>query len=422
MGVDRIESSLYVRRLDTTIKANVLKSTNGVTESFTESKSYVLGPIITGGKLFAVKSWWKITSTLGIDFYHEDRIGSEGESVVTNFNTNGSVKSVKITPRAKNVPDSNQINIGVFAHHDWDPTHQWTFSAGSRVDRFESKTDASPFFDPKLEEIYKNAKPKTEIPVTGSLGMIYRPWSFLHWTANMGRSFRVPATVESFASSKFGAGFFVPNPDLESEEGLTYEIGTRLRFNKFHANLTAFYSEYKNFIERRSITFLGLPSSQSQNTGEAEVRGFEMDAAWNLTSTWKISSNMTAIHGTDITNDRPLTYIPPLKGSVSVRYTMEKIESWIEMVNKWSLEKNRIDPTKERKTAKFSIFNLYAGKELGTLFPVFPEMRLQIGLENLFDTIYRQPTTTEDINFSSSLTNPLVEPGFSVSVGLTSKF
>jgi hemoglobin/transferrin/lactoferrin receptor protein len=424
LGLERVESSLYVRRLDTTIKATTRDITNGATTKLTESKNFVIGPIIAGGKLFAVRPWGQTITTVGTDFYHEDRKGSEAESTTTTFNPDGSIISVKVAPRAKNVPDSSQVNVGFFMHHDWDPSPRWTLSAGGRIDWFRSKTEANPFSSPELADVYKNAKPKTEMQPTGSLGAIYRPLPSFHLTANIGKSFRVPATVESFASGKSGAGFIVPNPDLESEEGVTYEIGARLWRDGLRASLTAFHSDYRRFIERRNITFLGLPSFQSQNTGTAEVRGLEMDVAWKPAANWKLFSNASYALGTNTADPgkRALAYIPPFNGLLGVRYEAGKTGTWIETVNKWSLEKERIDGTQERKTARFSVFNLYAGKDLSELLPIFPDMRLNVGLENLFDSIYRMPATTEDVRFPSSPTNPLLEPGFSVSVGLTAKF
>jgi hemoglobin/transferrin/lactoferrin receptor protein len=274
---------------------------------------------------------------------------------------------------------------------------------------------------PSLQQAYDSDNENTDTPVTGSLGAIYRPWKSLHFTANVGKAFRAPGTFESFGSSRQGAGFLVPNPALQSEQALVYEIGARVRLPKLNANLTVFDNDYTNLIVTRPVVFLGTNSTQRQNVGAARMRGVEVDAAWKFADRWQTSMNAAWLRGTDQVTNRPLPYIPPLNGQFALRYN-GPTGYYVEGVAKWSVRKTRINPTQERETAGFAVLNLYAGADLRKLSPGLPKMRLIVGIENVFNKTYRQPTTVENINFARSNTNPLLEPGRALSISLNSTF
>lgn len=417
LGLERIEASLYGRQLYTHIATDNRTQTNRLIQSDTT----VDGPLVIGGKLFGVKPWERSKLTVGADFFRESRKGSLDATRTTNFNANGSVSGGSSTPLRQNVPDATQTDVGFFVHNDWDPSPRWTFTVGGRIDYIYTTSQTSPLPSPQLQEAYARGNSTTETPLTGGIGLIYRPWESLHFTANVGRAFRVPSTIESFGSSRQGAGFVVPNPDLSPEDGVTYEVGTRLRLSHLRANFTTFWSEYTNLIIRRPVVFQGLPSSQRQNAGSARVQGFELESTWTHTQHWETFMNAAYLYATDTATGRPLPYIPPLNGLLGTRYTFEQ-GIYVEGVGKGSLRKNRIDTEQERDTAGFVVFNLYAGANLWEVSESFPELRLTVGLENVFDQAYRQPATVEDIRFPNSNTNPLVEPGRAFSLALLSRF
>ena len=407
LGLEHIEASLYARDLYTHMI--VEKRPNG---KLVEVDAFVDGPLITGGKLFAVRPWANThTFTMGVDFINEDRNGTEKSTKITK--DDGTV--LKDEPRAKGGPDSSQINIGLFAHNDWDPSEQWTISVGGRADYFRTTTETD------LLPNYEGPTKTTDYPVTGSLGLIYRPIPIVHFTANTSTTYRAPATYEKFGISPG----FDPNPDLEPEKGVTHEVGVRLRLPRVTANLTAFHSDYEDLIVRKEIDSTIYPdtrATQRQNVGEARIKGLELDATWSVNSNWKAFMNAAYLHGTDTKTDTPLAYIAPLNGLVGVRYTPDSKDFYIEATDRWSTKKDRIDDNKERETNNYNILNLYAGFDIRKLSSSLPDMQLRLALENVLDKAYSNPTTTEDVTFDRSITNPLLEPGRCISISLTSRF
>lgn len=413
----KIEASVYARHLYTEIPSE----NRTVARRLTETENIVDGPWVVGGKILGVVPWGKIQTTLGTDFFQEWRDGTEASSKISFLSPTGSVDSVRTTPRRQSGPDAEQTNAGFFAHGDWDPSPRWTLSAGARVDYIHTRSETDPLPNPKLKEAFERKKEGTETPVTGSLGAIFRPWKVVHFTANVGKAFRAPATFESFGASPFGTGFLVPNPDLESEEALTYEAGFRLRLARLRANLVTFYSAYDNLIVRKPITYLGLPSSQRQNAGKAEIHGMEWDGTLDVTKSWEAFFSGAYLLGDDLASGKHLPYIAPLNGRVGIRY-MPREGVFVEGVTKMSMEKNRLDTEQERRTAGYVIYDLYAGVDLKRLHSRLPKARLTLGLENATDDTYQSPTTVESVRYPQSLTNPLVEPGRAVSMALSTGF
>ncbi|MBX9661288.1 MAG: TonB-dependent receptor [Nitrospiraceae bacterium] len=418
LGLERVEASVYGRQLNSRLATDNRTQANRVIQS----NNLVVGPTVIGGKIFGVKPWSQGALTVGTDWFRESRKGALADSVTTNFNVSGNVTSVTTSPLAQTAPDATQTDVGLFVHHDWDPSPKLTVSTGGRLDYIRTTSKTSPVIAPQLQAAYERGKESSELPLTGAIGLIYRPWDILHFTANVGKAFRAPSTIESFGSSRQGAGFNVPNPDLKSEEGVTYEVGTRLRLPIVHANVTAFRSDYTNFVIRQPITFQGLPSFQNQNAGGARMQGVEFDATWTITAGWEVLTNAAYLHGTDTGTGRPLSYVPPFNGLLGARYTLPEKGAYVEGVTKWSLRKDQIDSALERETAGYVVLNLYAGIDLWNVSSGLPDMRLRLALENILNQAFRQPTTVEDIRFPGGNENPLVEPGRAFSIALTSRF
>ncbi len=417
-GLERIEASIYGRALDSRLTSANRTQANRLVES----NNLVAGPTVIGGKVFGVKLWTQGTLTVGTDWFRESRRGALSESRTTNVNASGQVAGVTQQPLAQNAPDATQTDVGFFVHHDWDPFPKLTISTGGRVDYIRTTSKTSPVLAPLLQEAYERGRENTEVPLTGAIGLIYRPWEWLHFTGNVGKAFRAPSTIESFGSSRQGAGFNVPNPDLKSEEGVTYEVGTRLRLPMVQANVTVFRSDYRNFIVRKPLTFAGLPSFQNQNAGRARMDGVEVDANWAVTPRWEVRINAAYLRGSDPDTGRPLSYVPPFNGLLGVRYLVPEQGVYLEGAAKGALRKDRIESALERESAGYVTLNLYAGIDLWAVSSWFPDMRLRLALENILNQAYRQATTVEDIRFPGSNTNPLVEPGRAFSIALTSRF
>ncbi|MFR0656659.1 TonB-dependent receptor, partial [Pantoea sp. SIMBA_079] len=98
------------------------------------------------------------------------------------------------------------------------------------------------------------------------------------------RGFRAPPYNDvniGFTNLQFGYTA-IPNPDLRSETSDGLELGLRVSTDAVHASLTAYRTEYDDFIE--STRFVGIDPAtglmvyQSQNVEDARIHGAELKA------------------------------------------------------------------------------------------------------------------------------------------------
>jgi hemoglobin/transferrin/lactoferrin receptor protein len=410
LGFNHIEASMYARSFYSDLFMEVRPKVNPLS-SVTKVTAYIHGPLALGGKVFGVRSLkGKNNLTLGGDWFREKK--SAVFQDMTRFNAQGT-QLMPLTRSVSNPADS-QGNIGLFAYDDWNPSDQWTVSAGGRLDYFQTSSDVPVAFK-------GNAK-SNDYPLTGSLGAVYRPIPILHFTANASTSYRVPMPAEKFSTI---LGGYEPNSDLKPEKGRTYEAGARLRLSRVSSNLTLFQSDYDDLIIRQTVDSTVYPGTKAQkalNIGKARIKGVEWDATWLISSNWETFINAAYLHGSNTALSRPLAHIAPFNGQIGVRYKLKNEAFYIEATNRWSDRKSRIDISNERETAGYNVINLYGGFDLKRLSSSFSGMELRLSLENILDKAYSSPVTPEDITYNHSITNPVLEPGRRLSITLRSKF
>ena len=119
-------------------------------------------------------------------------------------------------------------------------------------------------------------------------------------------------------------------------------------------------------------------------------------------------------YGENLTDNKPIAYLAPLYGQVSLSLQFNKW--YVNLTQRGYGAKTRIDPKEERATQAYTMTDLYLGLKLGGFSTKLQDMELLIGANNLFNQIGRNPVTVQSINHPIALTNPLVEPGRNIFV------
>jgi hemoglobin/transferrin/lactoferrin receptor protein len=81
LGLEQIQASVYARELFT----NIPSENRTIPNRLTELENIVDGPLVIGGKLLGTLPWGDNLLTMGTDFFHEDRKGTESSRRVTNI-------------------------------------------------------------------------------------------------------------------------------------------------------------------------------------------------------------------------------------------------------------------------------------------------------------------------------------------------
>ena len=318
--VKHVESSFYVNYFDTKLSTiNNTINARGITTRTVKSTSHVIGPLVIGGRSLAEIPWlspWGATkTTLGLDGFREARPGSELTSeTITRNGTTGVVTSDVFSPYTKQGPDTTQSNIGTFVLHEWKPVQPLTLSAGGRFDWFNTTTDTSPLastIPANVRALYASKTNVDQTAPTGSVGFVYAVLPNLDLLGNVATSFRQPTNSELFAVTATQ----LPNPDLKPERGVTYEGGARFHTTNAELKVTAFDTQYENFLQTVAVTLNGVGGyTQSRNVGKAEVTGVELEARWQATPVINLFTNFTQLRGTNTVTGTPLPFLAPYRG------------------------------------------------------------------------------------------------------------
>jgi hemoglobin/transferrin/lactoferrin receptor protein len=407
-----VDLSLYTRKLSSVLRNVTRTAANGNVEF---RDNWVVGPLELGGKVLARSIAGNSVLSYGLDFFHEDAPGLEDEVRIVNR----AGATTVFDARAKRVRDAKQTNVGALARYDLDPSPRWTLSLGGRYDVIRTNFESTPA--PReaaaVTAVYAENLSARDNALTGSAGMIFRPLPALHLVANVGTAFRHPTPNDKSGTGQQGALVTVPNPGLQPESSVSYEGGVRLRLQTLNVNLTAFRSDYQDLLQ---LTFLNPTTRKRVNVGEATVEGFEIDGAYAMTKALGWRFNAAQARGTNTITNAPLPAVPPLNGLLALRHTWP--DYWLELAGRWSRDKTRIDPTQERPTDGYQTLSVYGGTDLARWVPLLKSYRLTVGIENLADEVYVNPATRELIGFPRTGTNPVVEPGRSLTINLTAEF
>ena len=232
----------------------------------------------------------------------------------------------------QNVSTDND-NWAVFSQATYNLTDKWALTAGIRYT--EETKRVNPY-------VFAGAVGFAGLPPGATI--VPNAWSSESFNATtlMGSiSYQVTDDVMLYASITEGykAGGFdqrygSPQPAPNSynpEEAVAYEVGVKSSWfdNRLRFNAAAFFTDYTELqiILRRTI------DPQTFNAGEAEIKGFEIDAVWVPTPSWIVTASLghidaeytrldpdTAAVG-NITTDSKLAKTPSWSGNIGVAYT-----------------------------------------------------------------------------------------------------
>lgn len=234
------------------------------------------------------------------------------------------------TPRARlidqapSVPDSTLQGIGAFLQDQWSVTEKWLLNLGIRIDRFHTSAEPTANFQGPIGE------PKTNVSVSGNLGVIYQLSSQVGIFGRLGRAFREPNLFERFFFGRGSVGgLVVPNPELEPEVAFDSEGGIRFTRGSLRFSANYFHNRISNLITTVPSTFMGQttfgdqPVSTHDNIDNARIQGVEaeLEASWSMAGGWWIFySRHSAQRGSNLTSDEPLPLIVPYRTLSGLRW------------------------------------------------------------------------------------------------------
>lgn len=167
-------------------------------------------------------------------------------------------------------------------------------------------------------------------------GAVFKLNETVRLFGNYTRGFKAPAPsqVNQFfenLTSPFFSYRTLANPDLRPETSESFEGGVRISSDFVSGSLTAFKSDYKNFISQEQVGGVGTIANpilfQYINIGRVEVDGVEAKLDLNLPSGFNARAAMAYARGKTSTTTGAsgrLSSIDPLTAVISVGYREPK--------------------------------------------------------------------------------------------------
>jgi iron complex outermembrane receptor protein len=190
------------------------------------------------------------------------------------------------------------------------------------------------------------------------------------------------ATIKDKYSYRMGRA--LPNPDLDPEKAVNYQLGYRnVLWGRFALDAAVFYSHIKDFILFTTITNPNDPTTtigQNKNVGKVDQYGFEVGINGDLTDTLTAGINYTFLERDNRSNDDELTNTPNHKLFTFLRYSPL---TWLALQTDLTYYSKSYSSSDGARVAdEFAVVNAKAEVE------PLKDLIIEAGINNLFDTNY----------------------------------
>ena len=298
--------------------------------------------------------------------------------------------------------DNSMMNSAFYFSHTLLINHTLILTDGIRLgyaSLHSTFNDTSIFHFPYTEANQNNAV------YSGSIGLISTPSDDLKLSALISTGFRTPNVDDLAKVFESAAGaVIVPNPDLQPEKTVNYEIGiTRIIQGRTIWENSLFYTNFFDAIITDEFSFNGQDSLlfdgvvsrvyANQNKGKAYLYGYSSTIRSQCTREFSLSFGLNYTYGrikTD-SSDAPLDHIPPLQLRLQLSYQIQKFSTdFFINYNGWKKlkdyylngEDNEQYATADGMPAWYTI-------NIRTSYRIHKLVTLQAGIDNILDTQYR---------------------------------
>ncbi len=284
-----------------------------------------------------------------------------GAEAVSRFNLESTTRRETFDPAGNRtgisnppaIDDAQRTNTGLFVSYDRALGARSLVSAGVRGDRIESKNKGGFFGDSST----------SHSALSGYVALTASPVSNLTTSLQVARGFRDPTLSDRFFRGPTGRGFVTGNPDLDPERSLQYDASARLAVGRGSVAAFGYLYQIDDLIER----FGNGTDFFFRNRGEAEIRGFEIEAQTPLTRGFSLELAVASTRGE--ADDQPIDDIPAQGGFATLRWADERHFAYLRGAS--FLEDDRPGPV-ETVRPGYTLLEMGAGWHLSDLL----ELRL----------------------------------------------
>ena len=363
-----------------------------------------------------------VSHRLGFGLEYRDRTTEEfRDGLSTNLETGAQTNVLlgEVFP-LRDFPISDTTETAAFVEDTMSLGENWTVIAAVRADRFE--------LTPDVDAIYLADYPTyqttslDESDVSPKLGVIYSFTPSIDAYLQYSHGFRAPPYSD--ANVSLDLPFFqyraIPNPDLKSESSEGFDIGLRWHGTRSSARISAFRTDYKDFIETKVNIGLdpvsGYTQFQSQNIDATTIEGLE--AGWNtrlgINEQFGLDGSAYYARGDNEVTGQPISSVGPAQGVLGFSWYSADETRQLRLKGAFTAAYDRVDESAAElfKPAGHAVFDLYLTQKLGN------NAIVRAGLHNLTDRTYWNWSDVRGLNPTDPILPYLAQAGRTASVSL----
>lgn len=274
------------------------------------------------------------------------------------------------------IPDVSIDNLGLFGEYTVPLGEAVKLNAGVRGDLAWAEADSSNFY---VTPQNNSTDFKT---VNANVQLTYTPLKGVEAYVGFGRGSRTPDPQELYIDLPAIVMPGVVNPgqrgntDLKATVNHQFDLGLKYNTETFFINGSFFYSDLSDYVNY----YQASPTLKSYRNVDASMWGYELGSQVVLPRDFFLKGSLSYTWGDNDDTHAPLSEIPPLRGTVGVRYDNNSF--FVEVAENLSSRQKRVDQSlREQSTAGYATTDLKGGFK-------FKALSVFAGINNLLDKHY----------------------------------
>lgn len=345
---------------------------------------------VYGAKLNAVLKTGPGTLTTGIDYYNR------------NWDALNRRAGYFAYRDLAMIPDASIDNLGVFGEYELLLSKQLALKGGLRGDLTWAEAN-------KTNTLVTSGTSRDFTNFSANLQLTYTPVKGLDIFTGIARGTRTPDQQELFLDVPSATAYWHGNKDLKATVNHQADIGAKYSTDRFYVNASIFYSDLQDYINFYQVP--GVSEKSYQNI-HATMWGSELGSQVSLDYDFFLKGSLSYVEARNESGDRPLSEIPPLRGTVSIRY--DNGTFFLEILENLVKRQDRVDSDlNETVTPGWATTDIKSGI-------TYRGYSFIVGVNNLFDKYYYSHLSYARDPFMSGVKVP--ENGRSVYASLGYKF
>lgn len=267
------------------------------------------------------------------------------------------------------IPDVSIDNVGIFGEYELPLGNRLLLKVGARGDLTQAEANKSNALvaTAGAERDYSN--------ISSNLQLTYTPVKGLDVFTGIARGVRTPDQQELYLYLP-GTPLWKGNPDLKSTINHQADLGAKFSAERFYINASVFYSDLRDYVN----FYQSSATLKSYQNIHASMWGGEFGSQISLDYDMFLKGSLSYVEGRNENAGRPLSEIPPLKGTVSVRY--DNGTYFLEALENLARKQTSVDSgLQETATAGWATTDIKGGIN-------YRGVSLIIGVNNMFDKYY----------------------------------